>query len=61
VLIAEGQGPIAAGRLRHIFKGKIIVASGFEPDTAGATVENGDADLVAFGRHALLIRTCPSA
>jgi len=61
VLIAEGQGPIAAGWLRHIFKGKIIVAGGFEPDTAGATVENGDADLVAFGRHALLIRTCPSA
>lgn len=61
VLIAEGQGPMAAGWLRHIFKGKIIVAGGFEPDAAGATVENGDADLVAFGRHAWLIRTCPSA
>jgi hypothetical protein len=61
VLIAEGQGPIAAGWLRPIFKGKIIVAGGVEPATAGAPVENGDAALVAFGRHAWLIRTCPSA
>jgi 2,4-dienoyl-CoA reductase-like NADH-dependent reductase (Old Yellow Enzyme family) len=61
VLIAEGQGPMAAGWLRHMFKGKIIMAGGCAPDTAGATVEHGDADLVAFGRHAWLIRTCPSA
>jgi N-ethylmaleimide reductase len=61
VLIAEGQGPMAAGWLRPMFKGKLIVAGGFEPATAGATVANGDADLVAFGRHAWLIRTCPSA
>jgi len=61
VLIAEGQGPMAAGWLRHMFKGKIIVAGGCAPATAGATVENGDADLVAFGRHAWRIRTCPSA
>ncbi len=51
VLIAEGQEPVAAARLRKIFKGKIIAAGGFEPDTAEAVVEKGDADLVAFGRH----------
>jgi N-ethylmaleimide reductase len=51
VLIAEGQGPIAAARLRKIFTGKIIAAGGFEPDTAEAAVRDGDADLVAFGRH----------
>ena len=61
VLIAEGQGPMTAGWLHHMFKGKIIVAGGCAPDTAGATVEHGDADLVAFGRLAWLIRTCPSA
>jgi N-ethylmaleimide reductase len=50
VLIAEGQGPIAAARLRKIFTGKIIAAGGFEPDTAEAAVRDGDADLIAFGR-----------
>jgi N-ethylmaleimide reductase len=52
-LIAEGQAPIATTRLRKIFKGKIIAAGGFEPGSAEAIVENGDADLVAFGRHYL--------
>jgi N-ethylmaleimide reductase len=51
VVIAEGQGPVAAERLRKIFKGKIIAAGGFEPDTAEDVVEKGDADAVAFGRH----------
>jgi len=51
VLIAERQAPIAAERLRKIFKGKIIAAGGFEPDSAEAVIEKGDADLVAFGRH----------
>ena len=51
VLIAERQAPIAAERLRKIFQGKIIAAGGFEPDTAEAIIEKGDADLVAFGRH----------
>ncbi len=53
VLIAEGHGPVATARLRKIFKGKIIAAGGFEPDSAEAIVEKGDADLVAFGRHFL--------
>src|SRR5271168_5100935 len=53
VLVAEGQGHIATARLRKIFTGRIIAAGGFEPDTAEAAVEEGDADLVAFGRYFL--------
>ncbi|MEI9983813.1 MAG: alkene reductase [Aliidongia sp.] len=51
VVIAHGQAPIAAEQLRKIFKGRIIAAGGFEPDTAEAVVTKGDADLVAFGRY----------
>jgi N-ethylmaleimide reductase len=51
VVIAQDQGPIVAAHLRKIFKGAIIAAGGFEPDTAKAVVEKGDADLVAFGRY----------
>jgi N-ethylmaleimide reductase len=51
VLIAEGQGYIATTRLRKVFAGTIIAAGGFEPNTAEAAVRDGDADLVAFGRH----------
>jgi N-ethylmaleimide reductase len=51
VLVAEGQAPIASEQLRKIFKGKIIAAGGFEPDSAEAIVEKGDADLVTFGRY----------
>ena len=51
VVIAEGQAPVAAQRLRKIFKGPIMAAGGFEPETAEAVVASGDADLVAFGRH----------
>ena len=51
IVLTEGQAPVAAQQLRKIFKGKIIAAGGFEPDSAEAIVKNGDADLVAFGRH----------
>jgi N-ethylmaleimide reductase len=51
VVIAEGQAPVAAELLRKVFKGRIIAAGGFEPDTAEAVLEKGDADAVAFGRH----------
>ncbi len=51
VVIHEGQAPVAAESLRKVFKGKIIAAGGFEPDTAESVVEKGDADAVAFGRH----------
>ena len=51
VVIGEGQAPVASEQLRKIFKGRIIAAGGFEPDSAEAIVENGDADLVTFGRY----------
>ncbi|WP_394791342.1 alkene reductase [Rhodoferax sp.] len=50
-LIAEkDQAPVAAQQLRKIFKGRIIAAGGFTPESAEAIVAAGDADLVAFGR-----------
>lgn len=51
VVIHEGQEPIAAAHLRTIFKGTIMAAGGFEPETAEAIIDRGNADLVAFGRH----------
>ncbi len=36
--------------MRERFKGNILAAGGFRPDSAEALVERGDADLVAFGR-----------
>lgn len=51
VVIAEGQAPVASQMLRKIFKGKILAAGGFEPETAEEVVEQGDADAVVFGRH----------
>lgn len=53
VVLDAGQPPVAVERLRRIFNGRMIAAGGFEPDTAEAVVQNGDADLVAFGRHFL--------
>jgi N-ethylmaleimide reductase len=50
-LIAEGMGPVAAQELGQIFKGPIIAAGGFEPDTAETAVANGVASLIAFGRQ----------
>ncbi len=47
------QGPIVTEQLRKVFRGKLVAAGGFEPDTAAATVERGMADAVAFGRHFL--------
>jgi N-ethylmaleimide reductase len=51
VTVDEGQGPIAAEQIRKVFKGKIIAAGGFQPDTAELAIANGVADAVAFGRH----------
>ena len=51
VTIHKEQGPIAAEQLRKVFKGKIIAAGGFEPDSAETTIESGVAGAVAFGRH----------
>ncbi len=51
IVVGEDRGPVATQRLRTIFDGKIITSGGFEPDTAEAVLDRGDADLVAFGRH----------
>jgi N-ethylmaleimide reductase len=51
VVVHEGQAPVASEQVRKIFKGKILAAGGFEPDTAEAIVEEGSADAVTFGRH----------
>jgi N-ethylmaleimide reductase len=48
--IADNLPPVAAAQLRAHFKRSIIAAGGFEPNSAEAIVEQGDADLVAFGR-----------
>jgi N-ethylmaleimide reductase len=53
VVLVDGQPPVATERLRNIFDGRIIAAGGFEPDSAEALIQKGDADLVAFGRHFL--------
>lgn len=47
----EGKPPVASVTLRKIYKGTILAAGGFEPDGAKDIVENGDADMVVFGRH----------
>ena len=51
VLIHETQGPVASEMLRKVFRGKIIAAGGFEPDTAEQAISAAIADAVAFGRH----------
>jgi N-ethylmaleimide reductase len=49
--VAEGLPPVAAVQLRKIFKGTLLAAGGFRPETAEAIVEAGNADLVVFGRY----------
>ena len=51
VVDQEGQAPVAAEHLRMIFRNKIMAAGGFEPESAIAIVDQGKADLVAFGRY----------
>jgi N-ethylmaleimide reductase len=50
-LRADGLRPVAAHQLRRVFKGPIIAAGGFGRSSAEEIVDQGDADLVAFGRH----------
>jgi N-ethylmaleimide reductase len=49
--IAEAQAPVAAQELSKIFRGPVIAAGGFNPETAEASLASGDASLIAFGRH----------
>jgi N-ethylmaleimide reductase len=48
--IDETRPPVASAFLRKIYKGSIIAAGGFDRAGAEAILEEGDADLVAFGR-----------
>ncbi|MEO7719558.1 MAG: alkene reductase [Capsulimonas sp.] len=48
--VAQGLAPVATEQLRKIFTGNLISAGGFDPKSAEAILENGNADLVAFGR-----------
>ena len=47
----EGAAVVATRYLRPVYKGTLIAAGGFDRDSAIETVDAGDADLVAFGRH----------
>ena len=50
-VVHANQGAVASEHLRTIFKGKLIAAGGFEPESAEEIVEKGTVDAVAFGRH----------
>lgn len=45
------EGSTSTAVLRKIFKRSVILAGGFERDSAERAVATGRADLVAFGRH----------
>jgi N-ethylmaleimide reductase len=47
----EALAPVASAFLRPIFNGPIIAAGGFKLQDAEATLQKGDADLIAFGRY----------
>jgi N-ethylmaleimide reductase len=49
----DDQPPVAARLLRPLFAGPVIAAGGFNATGADAILTQGDADLVAFGRHFL--------
>jgi N-ethylmaleimide reductase len=49
----DAQHPVAAGQLHPVFGAKVIAAGGFDGAGAKAILAEGDADLVAFGRHFL--------
>jgi N-ethylmaleimide reductase len=49
--IGEDQPAVASASLRKIYAGNIIAAGGFDPESAEAIIESGDADMVAFGRY----------
>jgi N-ethylmaleimide reductase len=47
--IAE-EAPSTGKLFRKLFKGKVILAGGFNKDNATTAIEQGEADAVAFGR-----------
>jgi N-ethylmaleimide reductase len=49
--IAEAEAPVVAQELSNVFRGPVIAAGGFSPETAERSIADGDARLIAFGRH----------
>lgn len=49
--VTEGQEPIAASELGKIFRGTVIAAGGFTPETAEIAVIRGIGSLISFGRY----------
>jgi N-ethylmaleimide reductase len=47
----KNPNPVAAQLIRKHYKGTIIVAGGFDGESANAIIEAGYAELVAFGHH----------
>jgi len=48
---SRDPAPVAAQLIRKHYAGTIIAAGGFSKESAEAILRDGDADLVAFGRH----------
>jgi N-ethylmaleimide reductase len=48
---SKSQEPVASRLIRKHYSGKIIAAGGFDGASAEAILQEGSADLVAFGRH----------
>ncbi|MBD2096478.1 alkene reductase [Trichocoleus sp. FACHB-591] len=42
---------LTTGYFRSIFKGTLIAAGGYDRESGNAALANGEADLVAYGRH----------
>src|ERR1700723_802720 len=51
LVIKEDQPPVATEQARKIFRGKIVANGGFEPESAAAAIDQGDADAISFGRY----------
>jgi N-ethylmaleimide reductase len=47
----EGQEPVAAATIRKYYKGVILAAGGFDLEQAEHTLQQGHADIIAFGRY----------
>ncbi|WP_320534983.1 alkene reductase [Robbsia andropogonis] len=48
--VTASAGALSAAQLRRVYKGPIIAAGGFTADSASHIINEGSADLVAFGR-----------
>jgi N-ethylmaleimide reductase len=51
LMVKTDQPPVATPRARKLFTGKIIANGGFEPESAAAAIERGEADAISFGRY----------